>query len=240
VSALVMGDAVARFNEGERVHVRLYTFLCLFLWPLSAAASWLAALLMVSVAGFDEQPWLRYPVLLALLAGLVASARSQLRALRSADAALDAFYSGAAAHAATPATPAAPAVQAALLAATAAGAGEASATQRLLAGSGYVLLAAPRCAAKAAYSVRRAISWDAAQLTAAQALFEALGGTGGAWVACSAHPGSGALMAGLERLELVEHRPDQGGEIRLHPDIRRRYFPKDPGQAMFAGPPRRS
>jgi len=227
-----MADEVARFNEGERVHARLYAFLGLFLWPLSAAALWLAALLLVSLAGFDEQPWLRYLVLLAALAGLVASARAQLRRLRSADAALDAFYGGDAVVAA---------LTAEVLPAPGADAGAAvPPALRMLAGLGYVLLAAPRCAAKAAFSFRRAISWDDAQLAAGQALFEALGGNGGAWVACSAHPGSGALMAGLERLELVEHRVDKGCEIRLHPDIRRRYFPKDPGQAMFAGPPRRS
>jgi hypothetical protein len=232
MSALVMADEVARFNEGERVHARLYGFLCLFLWPLSAAALWLVALLVVSVMGFDEQPWLRYLVLLALLAGLVASARAQLRRLRAGEAALDAFYDGAA-PAATPG--------AQLLAAAGVdGAAEVPAALRMLKGLDYVLLAAPRCAAKAKFSFGRAISWDAAQLAAGQALFETLGGNGGAWVACSDHPGSGALMAGLERLELVEHRCEKECEIRLHPDIRRRYFPKDPGQAMFAGAPSRS
>jgi hypothetical protein len=227
-----MADEVARFNEGERVHTRLYAFLALFLWPLSAAALWLAALLLVMLAGLDEQAWLRTLAWLAGLAALVASARHQLARLRAADAALDAFYGGDAVVAAVTAE--------VLPGPEAGGGGAAPPVLRMLAGIGYVLLAAPRCAAKSKFSFRRAISWDAAQLAAAQALFEALGSSGGAWVACSAHPGCGGLMAGLERLELVEHRVEQGCEIRLHPDIRRRYFPKDPGQSMFAGPPRRS
>jgi hypothetical protein len=230
MSALVMADEVARFNEGERVHTRLYAFLALFLWPLSAVAVWLAAMAALMLVGLDDQSWLRTLLWLVGLAGLVASAVSQLRRLRAADAALDAFYGGDAVVAS---------ITAEVLPAP--GAGEAAPPAlRLLSGCGYVLLAAPRCAAKSKFSFRRAISWDAAQLAAAQTLFEALGATGGAWVACSKHPGSGGLMAGLERLELVEHRIDQGCEIRLHPDIRRRYFPKDPAQAMQSGPPRRS
>jgi hypothetical protein len=194
----------------------------------------------VMLVGLDDQAWLRKLLWIAGLVGLVVSARAQLRRLRAADAALDAFYGGDAVVAA---------VTAEVLPGPGPGPGPVPVpggaeavppVLRMLAGIGYVLLAAPRCAAKSKFSFRRAISWDDAQLAAAQALFEALGATGGAWVACSAHPGSGALMAGLERLELVEHRVDQGCEIRLHPDIRRRYFPKDPGQAMFAGPPRRS
>jgi hypothetical protein len=226
-----MADEVARFNEGERVHTRLYAFLALFLWPLSAVAVWLAAMLLSMLVGLDEK-WLRTLLWLIGLAGLVVSARTQLARLRAADAALDAFYGGDAVVAAltaevlpAPGAPAAEAVPPVL---------------RMLSGIGYVVLAAPRCAAKSKFSFRRAISWDAAQVAAAQALFEALGATGGAWVACAEHPGSGSLMAGLERLELVEHRVEKACEIRLHPDIRRRYFPKDPSQAMPFGPPRRS
>ncbi len=234
MSALVMADEVARFNEGERVHTRLYAFLALFLWPLSAVGVWLLAMTAVMLAGLDDQGWLRTLLWLAGLAGLGWSIIPQLRRLQAADAALDAFYGGDAVVAAVTA-------EVLPVPGSDPGAGEAvPPVLRMLASCSYVLLAAPRCTAKSKFSFRRAIRWDDAQLAAAQALFEALGATGGAWVACSEHPGARGLMAGLERLALVEHRLDQVCEIRLHPDIRRRYFPKDPGQAMYAGPPRRS
>jgi hypothetical protein len=50
----------------------------------------------------------------------------------------------------------------------------------------------------------------------------------------------GHLLAGLERLGLIEHRCSTVSEIRLLPDMRLRYFPKDPSQAMYQGPGRRS
>ncbi len=242
MSALVMAEEITRFNEGERVQSRLYAFLSFFLWPLSVPALWVVAMLLLMPVALDDQLWLRRLLICAGLVAEVLAARVQLGRLRATDAALESFYTAAAATAAAPATPATAATPAAAAPPPVpdlAQPTEVPLLNRVLGGLGYVLLAPARCAAKAKFAYRRALHWDEAQIAAGQALFEHLGSSGGAWEACAGHPGGGLLMAGLERLELVEHRAEQGGEIRLHPDIRRRYFPKDPGQAMFAPPPRR-
>jgi len=239
MSALVVDEEIERFNEGERVLTRLYCFLACFIWPLTAIVLWLAVLMGASILGLDPLPgWLKYLLIGGALAALAQLARVQLRTLRAADAALDAFYATAVAEVPPVGSP----QQQAALPAAAEFELEAEPTPlllRLARGARAIVLAAPQLSAKAGFSWKRAITWDEAACTAAKTAFDALGATGGAWVACSAHPGSAALLAGLERLKLVEHRRQAVGEVRLRPDIRRRYFPKDPHQAMYQPPPRR-
>jgi hypothetical protein len=239
MSALVVADEIGRFTADERVLTRLYAFLSCFVWPVTALALWLGLLLLETVLGFDALPhWLRTLLVCAGLAALVATSRRHLRTLRMQDADLDAFYLSALAE--SPAPPTQPARQPLPPLVDALTDGERPRVVRLLTSLRDLVLAAPRLTAMAIFSWGRAITWDEATSTAAKSLFESLGATGGAWVACTAHPVQAQVMAGLERLGLIEHRRAGFSEIRLPPDIRRRYFPKDPSQAMYQGPPRRS
>jgi hypothetical protein len=229
MSGLVMADEVARFNEGERVMARLYAFLALFLWPLSYVAAWIGVSLAAALVGIDLPDWLAIPLRLAVVGALVWQARRMLRRLRELDAALDAFYAvpaaerPAAAERVAALRPPDPETMPAVL--------------RFALTARSWLLAAPRCTVMCLRNRTSRLDWDDAQLAGAKAAFEALGGNGGAWVPCADHTAVAGQLAGMERMGLIEHRVAEGrAEIRIHPDMRRRHFPKDPA-AQAAFPP---
>lgn len=236
MSAMVVADEIARFNQDERVLTRLYLFLSCFLWPLTALALWVGMLLLETV--LLESPLsrvLRDGLVCTVLAGFIMIARSHLRSLRMQEASVEAFYTRAVAEPVGPTERPTASSPVPLP-----GADERPVIVGMLLSLWSLALSAPRLSAKGIFSSRRALAWDEATCTAAKTLFESLGATGGAWVPCSAHPGAGHLLAGLELLGLIEHRHNRISEVRLLPEMRVRYFPKDPSQAMYQGPPRRS
>ncbi len=234
MSGLVMADEVERFNADEQVMARLYGFLSIFLWPITYVVTRVVMWLLLELVGLDLPSWLSWLLCLAVMVALVRLSLRWLRRLRAADAALDAFY------AAPPAGQAA--AQATLAALLPIDPESASFVIRLGLTAQRWTFAAPLCTAKCLRCRGSRLDWDEARAGQAKALFETLGGNGGAWVALADHAASTGAMAGLERMGLIEHRVNDAGvaEIRIQPDMRRRHFPKDPNAPPAFAPPTRA
>lgn len=214
MTALRIADEVERFHRDQQVAARFWIFLLVFIWPLT----WLA--LLIGLWMFLPLPdGVRYVVAFGLVGGLAWLGLKHLAGMRRRDADRRALFA-----ADTPGEQRFP------LAITLADTGGP------LAKVMDIVLAAPRLSALGAYCWNDRITWDAAATAAAQALIERLGKAGDVWTRWDPVSGEGHLVDGLERLGLLEHQVEGVViSLRMPADMRRRYFPKDPGATFPIG-----
>ena len=214
MTALRIADEVERYHRDQQVAARFWIFLAIFAWPLT----WLALLIgLWLVVPLPDA--LRHVLAVGLVGVLVWLGIKHLATLRRRDADRRALFA-----ADTPGESRFP------LATALADAGGP------LAKVMDVMLAAPRLSASAAHCWNDRITWDTAAIVAAQALIERLGKAGDVWTRWDPATGEGHLVDGLERLGLVEHQVEGVViSLRMPADMRRRYFPKDPGGTFPIG-----
>lgn len=228
-----MSDEVVRFHEGEQTMGRIYVFLALFLWPLSYLVLRVLIWVATSMVGLDLPGWALGLVAwlgIAFLLYEVVRHRQRLRALaawRAAVYGVGATLQDERQHAAD------------MLAVHGTSEQPVPAPMRLLRSIARTVFVAAHVTAKAMQAITTRLGWDESAVIRAQAVFETLGRHGDAWTAVADHAADAAVLPGLEWMGLIEHRQQAGrAEVRLNPDMRRRYFPKD-AAALAPAPMRR-